>query len=102
MTLPAFALLLTACGPEKQQPADSDLARRGPALVAVTQCFIDHHLVPASELQGRSWLDKGKIKPDPGFTAWVSTHADTVYRGKTLHTWEDEATAAWPNWQCPL
>lgn len=101
-TLIALSMLLTACNREQPPEYDSDLDRRGPALAAVIQCLIDHDLVPESELQGRSWLENGKVKPDASFTAWVSTHRDTVYRGKALQVWEDEATAAWPNWKCPF
>ncbi|WP_214409847.1 hypothetical protein [Sphaerisporangium fuscum] len=102
LTLISVMVLLAGCNESDKQQPDDDFARRGPALVAVMQCFIDHRLIPDSELQGRSWLVDGKIQPNPGFSAWTATHRDTVYQGRTLDTWENEATAAWPNWKCPL
>ncbi|WP_327049313.1 hypothetical protein OG320_16390 [Microbispora sp. NBC_01189] len=96
-------VLLAGCGQDKQRALSSpdDIHRRGEALVAVVQCFLDTGLIPNSQLSG-TWLSNGRIEPDATFTVWVSGHADTVYRGKTLSTWEDEATAAWPRWRCPF
>ncbi|WP_182898263.1 hypothetical protein [Microbispora sp. H10830] len=54
------------------------------------------------EVKGRSWYKNGQVVPDAAFTVWVSGHRDTVYEGKTLQAWEDEATAGWPGWKCPL
>ncbi|MBD3143063.1 hypothetical protein [Microbispora bryophytorum] len=81
---------------------DDEVQQRGRALVAVVQCFVDSDVIPKSELSTRSWLVDGRIQPDAAFTTWVASHADTVYWGKTLSTWEDEATAGWPGWRCPL
>nr|WP_189181172.1 hypothetical protein [Microbispora rosea] len=70
--------------------------------MAVAQCLIDHGLVPREEVKGHSWYKNGQVVPDATFTVWVSGHRDTVYAGKTLQEWEDEATAGWPGWKCPL
>ncbi|MEU8192932.1 hypothetical protein AB0C10_04030 [Microbispora amethystogenes] len=98
----ALLLVLVACEQDGGQKPESDIARRGPALVAVAQCLIDHGQVPKKEVQGRSWYKNDQVVPDASFTVWVSGHHDTVYEGKTLHAWEDEATAAWPGWRCPF
>ncbi|TQS27801.1 hypothetical protein [Microbispora sp. KK1-11] len=100
----AAILVLTGCerGEQRPVPSPDDVQRRGEALVAVVQCFVDSGVIPSSELSGRSWLVSGRVEPDAAFTTWVASHADTVYRGKTLQAWEDEATAGWPGWKCPL
>ncbi|MEU6424867.1 hypothetical protein ABZ860_03140 [Microbispora sp. NPDC046973] len=100
----AAMLLLAGCerGEQRPVPSPDDVQRRGEALVAVVQCFIDSGVIPRSELSARSWLVNGRIQPDAAFTTWVASHADTVYQGKTLSTWEDEATAGWPGWKCPF
>ncbi|MEU8275487.1 hypothetical protein ACFYOK_26095 [Microbispora bryophytorum] len=100
----AAMLLLAGCerGEQRPVPSPDDMQRRGEALVAVVQCLVDSDVIPKSELSTRSWLVDGRIQPDAAFTTWVASHADTVYRGKTLQVWEDEATAGWPRWRCPL
>lgn len=100
----AAMLLLAGCerGEQRPVPSPDDVQRRGEALVAVVQCLIDSGVIPRSDLSARSWLVKGQIQPNAAFTTWVASHADTVYQGKTLSTWEDEATAGWPGWRCPL
>ncbi|WP_346224918.1 hypothetical protein [Microbispora maris] len=98
-----MAFTLAACaGDERFRKPVNDEIQRDLALVAVVQCLIDSGVIPESELSARSWLVNGQIQPDAAFTTWVASHKDTAYRGKSLSEWEDEATAGWPGWRCPL
>jgi hypothetical protein len=99
----ASILILTGCDEEHPSPTVVDEAkRRDAALIAVVQCFIDHNVIPKAHLNNQPWLQDGKVKPAVELVTWASDHAESTYRGKYLRTWEDEATAAWPNWTCPL
>ena len=78
-----------------------DTWKRDAALVAVAQCLVDHKLIPDSDMGGKSWLKGGTVVPSAELASWANEHSDTVYGGKKLYEWEDEATAAWPDWRCP-
>ncbi len=98
-----LTLLIAGCNEGRVSHSASDEAkRRDQALVAVLQCFIDHKVIRSKDLEGQPWLDQDKVQPRAELVEWLSIHRDTVYRGKPLHTWEDEATAAWPDWKCPF
>lgn len=87
----------------RASPDLSEAQRRSAALVSVLQCLIDHRKIPDDHLVGQSWLrDGGHVSPDAQTVLWANEHAGTIYGGKTLLRWEDEATAMWPNWMCPF
>ncbi|MEV7807026.1 hypothetical protein AB0O28_29165 [Microbispora sp. NPDC088329] len=83
-------------------PEAGEAERRGQALVAVVQCFVDHNVLARSEAENHSWFENGKVQQTAALVDWASSHAETSFSGKTLQVWEDEATAGWPGWRCPL
>ncbi|WP_328708510.1 hypothetical protein [Microbispora hainanensis] len=96
-------VLLAGCTEERRSPpADDEVTRRDAALVAVVQCLVDHGEVPPAHLEHQPWLRDKKVRPGAELVTWRSDHGDTIYAGKTLQAWEDEATAGWPGWRCPL
>lgn len=96
-------VLLAGCTDERTPPPAADeVKRRDAALVAVVQCLVDHGEVPHAHLDDQPWLRDKKVQPSAELVTWRSDHAETVYAGKTLQAWEDEATAGWPGWTCPL
>lgn len=96
-------VLLAGCTEERRLPSpDDEVTRRDAALVAVVQCLVDHGEVPSAHLEHQPWLRDKKVQPGAELVTWRSDHEETVYAGKTLQVWEDEATAGWPGWRCPL
>lgn len=98
-------VFLAACGCDSSHPgptSSSSAEAWREAVVAVVQCLVNRRLIPDDHVDGWQWLKEGEVHPDGTLTAWLSAHADTVYGGKKLHVWEDEAIAAWPNWTCPF
>ncbi|GAA4204066.1 hypothetical protein [Microbispora amethystogenes] len=100
----SLTFTLAACTREQKPPksVDDEVHRRDQALVAVVQCLVDHDRIPRSDLSGQPWLVQDKVRGSAELVEWLSVHRETVYEGKTLHAWEDEATAAWPGWKCPF
>ncbi|GAA0361217.1 hypothetical protein GCM10009530_08350 [Microbispora corallina] len=97
------ALLLAGCTrTDTHRPVDDEARRRDQALVAVIQCFVDNRAIPEGDLRGQPWLVDGRVRAGAELVEWLSVHRDTVYGGRTLQTWENEATAVWPRWTCPL
>ncbi|MBE3012327.1 hypothetical protein IL992_24495 [Microbispora sp. NEAU-D428] len=95
-------VLLVGCTEERRPPSTNDEAkRRDAALVAVVQCLVDHDKIPPAHLKQQPWLRDTKVQPSAELVTWKSDHEETVYAGKTLQAWEDEATAGWPGWKCP-
>ncbi|OPG13603.1 hypothetical protein [Microbispora sp. GKU 823] len=99
-----MALALSACtrNEKPHRPVDDEVQRRDRALVAVVQCLVDHRRIPEAHLRDQPWLVKDKVRGSAELVEWLSAHRETVYAGKTLQAWEDEATAGWPGWKCPL
>ena len=100
----SMAFTLAACTGDGRfrKPVDDEIQQRGRALVAVVQCLVDHGEVPPAHLEHQPWLRDEKVRPSAELVTWRSDHEETVYAGKTLQVWEDEATAGWPGWRCPL
>ncbi|MBO4272120.1 hypothetical protein [Microbispora triticiradicis] len=100
----SLALTLAGCTEEQKphKPVDDEVQRRDQALVAVVQCLVDHGGIPRTDLRGQPWLVRNKVRGSAELVEWLSVHRGTVYEGKTLQAWEDEATAAWPGWRCPF
>ncbi|WP_182872780.1 hypothetical protein [Microbispora sp. H10670] len=95
--------LLSACTERRPPPPVNDeVKKRDAALVAVVQCLVDHDRIPAAHLEHQPWLKGEKVQPSAELVTWRSDHEETVYEGRTLQAWEDEATAAWPGWRCPF
>ncbi|MCT9931959.1 hypothetical protein N5079_17290 [Planotetraspora sp. A-T 1434] len=102
MILAGLALTLVGCTDERPPSIQDEARRRDAALVAIVQCFIDRGAISAAEVKSQPWLQNGKVQPSAELLTWANGHEETVYRGKTLIGWEDDATAVWPNWKCPL
>jgi hypothetical protein len=81
--------------------------------VLVVQCFIDHHLIPASVLDAKNtvppddaatWLHNGKIVDNENFGSWYhDAGAGVLVHGKIIGEWVTEITAsakAWPTGTC--
>ncbi|WP_182883086.1 hypothetical protein [Microbispora sp. H10949] len=98
----SLVLTLAACTEEQKPPVNDEVQRRDQALVAVVQCLVDHGGIPRADLRGQPWLVRNKVRGSAELVEWLSVHRETVYEGKTLQAWEDEATAAWPGWRCPF
>lgn len=98
----AFALSACTRDGKPHRPVDDEVQRRDQALVAVVQCLVDHGRIPDAHLRNQPWLVRSRVQGSAELVEWLSVHRDTVYAGKTLQEWEDEATAGWPGWECPL
>ncbi|MEU6415472.1 hypothetical protein [Microbispora sp. NPDC046933] len=102
LLLMAFALSACTRNEKPHRPVNDEVQRRDQALVAVVQCLVDHAGIPEAHLRDQPWLVREKVRGSAELVEWLSVHRDTVYEGKTLQAWEDEATAGWPGWRCPL
>lgn len=95
----AASLLLAGCGAARSltPSGTSSFAAVERAMVG---CLLRHHLIPAQELRGQSWLSNGAVRDDAALAAWMFQHAGTVYGGKTLDSWATAAVRHWPASYC--
>jgi hypothetical protein len=102
-------LLVAACSsspaPGPQASASSYNAatqRVGKYEPIIVQCFIDHNLIPASQLKKQSWYHSGKVTTNADFYNWYRFQEALVIKGKQLDEWVHDAAfnGTWPSSVC--
>jgi hypothetical protein len=97
-------------GPPTSEPPSPTQTRLTAQQAAplIVQCFVDHHLIPASALatgnnehppfDSSAWLRHGKVIANGAFSAWFAESSAVVVRGKSIGDWMTAIEISRKNW----